>query len=98
DSSPALHPEKVRNLVTMVTPVDVRTPDNMLSHWVQGVDVDLFVDTMGNIPAALMNWVYLTLKPVRLLQQKYVNLVDILDKPVELENFLRMGRWIFDSP
>jgi polyhydroxyalkanoate synthase len=94
----ALHPEKVRNLVTMVTPVDFRTPDNMLSHWVQGVDVDLFVDTMGNIPAALMNWVYLTLKPVRLLQQKYVNLVDILDKPVELENFLRMERWIFDSP
>ena len=27
----ALHPEKVRNLVTMVTPVDFQTPDNMLS-------------------------------------------------------------------
>jgi polyhydroxyalkanoate synthase len=94
----AMHPEKVKNLVTMVTPVDFRTPDNMLSHWVQDVDVDLFVDTLGNIPAALMNWVYLTLKPVRLLQQKYVNLVDILDKPRELENFLRMERWIFDSP
>jgi len=25
-------------------------------------------------------------------------LVDILDKPAELENFLRMERWIFDSP
>jgi polyhydroxyalkanoate synthase len=60
--------------------------------------VDLFVDTLGNVPAALMNWVYLTLKPVRLLQQKYVNLVDILDNPRELENFLRMERWIFDSP
>ena len=94
----ALHADKVRNLVTMVTPVDYHTPDNMLSHWARDIDVDLFVDTLGNVPAALMNWVYLTLKPVRLLQQKYVNLVDILDNPRELENFLRMERWIFDSP
>ena len=31
----ALHPDKVKNLVTMVTPVDFHTPDNMLSHWVR---------------------------------------------------------------
>jgi polyhydroxyalkanoate synthase len=94
----ALHADKVKNLVTMVTPVDFHTPDNMLSHWVRDLDVDLFVDTMGNIPAALMNWVYLTLKPLRLTQQKYIGLIDILDNPAELENFLRMERWIFDSP
>ena len=94
----AMHPEKVKNLVTMVTPVDFRTPDNMLSHWVQSMDVDLFVDTLGNIPAELMNWVYLMLKPLRLNQQKYVSMVDILDNPAELKNFLRMERWIFDSP
>lgn len=94
----ALHPDKVKNLITMVTPVDFQTPDNMLSHWCRRVDVDLFVDTMGNIPAGLMNYVYLTLKPLRLNQQKYIGMVDILDNPVELENFLRMERWIFDSP
>ncbi|EIL99931.1 class III poly(R)-hydroxyalkanoic acid synthase subunit PhaC [Rhodanobacter thiooxydans] len=94
----ALHPDKVKNLITMVTPVDFHTPDNMLSHWCRRMDVDLFVDTMGNIPAGLMNYVYLTLKPLRLTQQKYIDMVDILDKPAELENFLRMERWIFDSP
>jgi polyhydroxyalkanoate synthase len=94
----ALHPDKVKNLITMVTPVDFHTPDNMLSHWCRRMDVDLFVDTMGNIPAGLMNYVYLTLKPLRLNQQKYIGMVDILDNPVELENFLRMERWIFDSP
>ncbi|PXV60764.1 polyhydroxyalkanoate synthase [Dyella jiangningensis] len=94
----ATHGEKVRNLITMVTPVDFQTPDNMLSSWSQQMNVDLFVDTMGNIPAELLNWVYLTLKPVRLNQQKYVGLVDILDNPKELQNFLRMERWIFDSP
>lgn len=94
----ALHADKVKNLVTMVTPVDFQTPDNMLSSWTRRLDIDQFVDAMGNIPAALMNHVYLSLKPVRLNQQKYVGLVDILDNPAELQNFLRMERWIFDSP
>jgi len=94
----SLYPDTVKNLITMVTPVDFKTPDNMLSHWVQEMDIDLFVDTLGNVPADLMNWCYLTLKPFRLLQQKYVGLTDILDNTAELENFLRMEKWIFDSP
>ncbi len=94
----ALNPEKVRNLITMVTPVDFQTPDNMLSNWTQGLDVDLFVDTLGNIPADLMNWSYLMLKPFRLNLQKYVGMVDILDDVKALEDFLRMEKWIFDSP
>ncbi|HEY0231516.1 MAG TPA: class III poly(R)-hydroxyalkanoic acid synthase subunit PhaC, partial [Dokdonella sp.] len=94
----AMHPEKVRNLITMVTPVDFHTPENMLSNWTRQLDVDLFVDTLGNVPADLMNLCYLMLKPVRLNQQKYIGLVDILDDKVEMENFMRMEKWIFDSP
>ena len=94
----SIYPDKVKNLITMVTPVDFHTPDNMLSNWTRKMDADLFVDTIGNVPADLMNWCYLTLKPMRLLQQKYVGMVDILDDKVELENFLRMEKWIFDSP
>ncbi len=94
----SIYPEKVEHLITMVTPVDFHTKDNMLSHWTRGMDVDLFVDTLGNVPADLMNWCYLTLKPVRLFQQKYIGMVDILDNKAELENFLRMEKWIFDSP
>lgn len=94
----ALHPRKVRNLVTMVTPVDFHTPDNMLANWVRRLDVDTFVDTLGNVPADLMNWTYLTLKPWRLFVQKYVGMVDILDNRQALEDFLRMEKWIFDSP
>ncbi len=94
----ALHPEKVRNLVTMVTPVDFQTPDNLLSTWVQHMDVDLMVDTMGNIPGELLNWTFLSLKPFSLTGQKYVNMVDVLDDPAKVKNFLRMEKWIFDSP
>ncbi|HVI26757.1 MAG TPA: class III poly(R)-hydroxyalkanoic acid synthase subunit PhaC [Xanthomonadaceae bacterium] len=94
----ALHPGKVRNLVTMVTPVDFHAGDNMLSSWTRELDVDLFVDTLGNVPADLMNWCYLMLKPFRLNLQKYVGLVDILDDRKAVEDFLRMEKWIFDSP
>lgn len=94
----SLFPESVRNLITMVTPIDFHTPDNMLSNWTRELDIDRMVDTLGNVPADWMNWCYLTLKPYRLLQQKYVGLIDILDDPAELQNFLRMEQWIFDSP
>ncbi|MBD7986742.1 class III poly(R)-hydroxyalkanoic acid synthase subunit PhaC [Luteimonas sp. Sa2BVA3] len=94
----ALNPDKVRNLITMVTPVDFHTPDNMLSNWTRGMDVDLFVDTLGNVPADLMNMCYLTLKPWRLFVQKYVGMADILDDKAAMEDFLRMEKWIFDSP
>lgn len=94
----ALHPDKVKNLITMVTPVDFHTPDNMLSKWIQNLDIDLFVDTLGNVPADMMNWCYLTLKPFRLNVQKYVGLTDILDDKNAIEDFLRMEKWIFDSP
>jgi polyhydroxyalkanoate synthase subunit PhaC len=94
----SLNPYKIKNLITMVTPVDFHTDDNMLSNWTRGLDIDLFVDTLGNVPADLMNLCYLTLKPWRLFVQKYVGMVDILDDKKAMEDFLRMEKWIFDSP
>ena len=94
----SMHQDKVRNLVTMVTPVDFQTPDNVLSKWAQHVDVDLAVDTMGNIPGEILNWTFLSLKPFSLTGQKYVNMVDLLDDEGKVKNFLRMEKWIFDSP
>ena len=94
----ALHPERVKNLVAMVTPVDFRTPENLLSKWAQDMDVDAVVDSGGNVSGEMLNVAYVSLMPFRLMQQKYVGMTDILDNPAELENFLRMEKWIFDSP
>ncbi len=94
----SMHPDKVANLVTMVTPVDFQTPDNMLSNWVRHVDADLVVDTLGNVPGEMLNWTFLNLKPYRLMGQKYLDMVDILDNPDQVANFMRMEKWIFDSP
>lgn len=94
----ALHPDKIHNLITMVTPVDFKTPDNLLSHWANKLDVDLLVDTLGNIPGELLNWTFLSLKPFRLTTKKYLDMIDHLNEPEIVKNFLRMEKWIFDSP
>lgn len=94
----SLHTDKVKNLVTMVTPVDFQTPDNMLSHWIQQIDVDQLVDTLGNIPGEILNWTFLNLKPYQLMGQKYLGLVDMMSDATNLKNFMRMEKWIFDSP
>lgn len=94
----ALNPEKVSNLVTMVTPVDFYTDDNVLARWFRHVDVNLLVDTMGNVPGTMLNSIFLSLKPFKLGVEKYLDFIDIIDQKDKLENFMRMEKWIFDSP
>jgi polyhydroxyalkanoate synthase subunit PhaC len=94
----ALYPQRLRNLVTMVTPVDFHTPENLLTKWGRHVDVDALVATTGNVPGELLNAIFVALMPFRLASQKYVDILDQAGKPQALENFLRMEKWIFDSP
>ncbi len=94
----ALHPGRVRNLVTMVTPVDFHTDDNLLAKWARKLDVDRLVDALGNVPGELLNAAFVALMPLRLTAGKYAGLADIAGDRGALENFLRMERWIADSP
>jgi len=94
----ALYPEKVRNLITMVTPIDFDTDDGLLNIWCRYMDMDLMVDTLGNIPGDFMNLGFLMLKPFQLMIDKYIGLVDSAEDPASVRNFLRMEKWINDSP
>jgi polyhydroxyalkanoate synthase len=94
----ALHPARIRNLVTMVTPVDFQTADNLLSKWVQKVDVERMVEVQGNVPGHLLNAAFVSLMPLRQGVHKYFAIADLADDPDALANFLRMERWIHDSP
>ena len=94
----ALQPAQVRRLITMVTPVDFHTPDNALGNLLSNVDVELLTQVLGNIPGPLLTRAFLALKPYSLASKKYLDaaLGDISDE--RLEAFLRMERWIHDTP
>ena len=94
----AMNPEKVKNLVTMVTPVDFHTPDNLLSKWIRDVDIDLLVDTLGNVPGEFLNWIFVSLKPARQIGGKLFDILDLLDDEERLGTYFRMEKWINDSP
>ncbi|NIN35239.1 MAG: class III poly(R)-hydroxyalkanoic acid synthase subunit PhaC [Gammaproteobacteria bacterium] len=94
----SLHPDKVKNLITTVTPVDFQTKNDLLSRMVRHIDIDMVVDTIGNVPGELLNYTYLSLKPFRLMGQKYMDLVNLLQDKEQARNFMRMEKWIFDSP
>jgi len=94
----ALHPEKVQNLVTTVTPTHFDTDQGLLHIWMRDMDMDQIVDTYGNIPGDIMNLAFLLLNPARLMIDKYVGFLEKMDNKKFVENFVRMEKWIFDSP
>lgn len=94
----AANPEKVATLITMVTPVDFQTPDNLLTKWAMHADVGQAVSALGNMSGDMLNVAYVALKPFRLGFQKYLALLDGGDDAAAVRSFLRMEQWIFDSP
>lgn len=94
----ALHPQKVKNLVTTVTPTNFDTDKGLLHIWMKNIDADALIDAQGNLSADLMNFGFLMLNPARLMIDKYLGFMQNMDKKKFLENFIRMEKWIFDSP
>jgi polyhydroxyalkanoate synthase len=105
----ALHPEKVKNLVTLVAPVDFDTDKGLLHVWAKSLDADKIVDYYGIVPGDFLNVGFLLTDPFRTVIDKYVGLFERLECDPDNEacntrneetvkNFLRMEKWIFDSP
>lgn len=94
----ALHPEKVHGLVTLVAPFDFSTNDGLLFNWSKTMDVDALVDAYGVVPGNILNDGFLMLMPFNLNIKKYVDMLEVMEDKEKLLNFLRMEKWIFDSP
>jgi len=100
----AIYPEKVKNLIVMVTPIDFHVSNSLLNMQggctlgAEALDIDLMVEASGNISGDYLNSEFLMLKPWQLGFQKYIDFLEIVDSKDKLLNFLRMEKWIFDSP
>lgn len=94
----SLHQDKVKNLVTLVTPIDFRTKEGLLFQWSRNIDVDTLVDAYdGLVPGEFLNFGFDMLKPMGKIK-KFQGLINNLDDKAKMENFLRMEKWINDSP
>jgi len=93
----ALHPEKVKNLITLATPTDFDVEDATLFLWAKQLDADKIVAVHGNLPGDLANILYLLAVPVDTVN-KYIQFFKGIDNPKFVSTFLRMEKWIFDSP
>ena len=94
----SIYPKKVKNLVTMVTPVDFHTKENLLSHLARKIDVDKTIDALGNIKGEILNSNFASMMPITLNFYKYFKSLDSLQDEQSAEFFFRMEKWINDSP
>ena len=94
----ALHPEKIKNLVTTVTPTNFDTDKGLLHIWMKNSAAQQMGTAYGNMPGDIMNLGFLLLNPARLMIDKYVGFLENMDNKNFVENFVRMEKWIFDSP
>ncbi|MEJ8853981.1 class III poly(R)-hydroxyalkanoic acid synthase subunit PhaC [Variovorax robiniae] len=105
----ALFPEKIKNLVITVTPLDFHgdkdlPPEpgsgymNLWARAVQPEDIDLMVETTGVAPGASVGLSFLMMSPVLNMTKYTTELVDILDDEDKMLGFLHMERWIADRP
>lgn len=95
----ALHQEKIKNLVTLVVPIDFSANDGLLFRWSRFMNIDSLIDAYdGVVPGDVMNVAYLILKPLTLTLDKYVGMTDKWADKDYLTNFIRMEKWTFDSP
>lgn len=93
-----LHQEKVRNLVTIAPIIDTENDGTVLANFARHLDVDKVIDTCGNFPREYLYACFSMLKPFKQGVNKYINLVENIDNAKFVQNFLRIEKWLYDTP
>lgn len=94
----ALNPSQIKNLITVVTPVDFHTEADNLSKMIRKIDIDLITKKIGNMPGVWLSYFFLTYKPYRLLLKKYLPAFKKWHDTEFAQQFLSIERWIFNMP
>jgi polyhydroxyalkanoate synthase subunit PhaC len=93
----AVHPEKVKNLVTVATPGDFDLDNSLLAIWTKTMKEDHLLDTFGNLPGILLNAAFILRNPIE-YGHKYFH---FFEQPRSLESvaeFFATETWLNDSP
>jgi polyhydroxyalkanoate synthase len=94
----SLHGEKVKNLYVTAPVIDVEKDTTVLGNLSKHIDADLLVDNFGNIPPEFMYLCYNILKPFKQGVRKYIDFANKTYDKDFVENFLRVEKWLYDTP
>jgi polyhydroxyalkanoate synthase subunit PhaC len=94
----SLHQEKVRNLVTIAPIIDTENDKTVLANFARYLEVKAITDILGNFPREYLYGCFSMLKPFKQGANKYLNLVENIDNAKFVQNFLRMEKWLYDTP
>ncbi|MGD0289188.1 MAG: alpha/beta fold hydrolase [Candidatus Binataceae bacterium] len=93
----ALHPENVKNLVTLAIPFDMGVRELSIYHLMDRVDdsaTEMITKIYGNCPAWMVNMGFTAMSPVHHAIDKYVGLYRNADRDGYAEMFELFERWM----
>ncbi|MDX1595957.1 MAG: class III poly(R)-hydroxyalkanoic acid synthase subunit PhaC [Nitrosopumilaceae archaeon] len=94
----SLHPENIRNFIATAPVIDGWRDTTVISNLAKHVDVDKMTKTIGNMPPEFMYYCFSVLKPFEQGIEKYVNFFKNIDNTKFVDNFLRVEKWLSDTP
>jgi len=94
----SLHPDSVKNYIATAPVIDGWRDTTVISNLAKHMDVDKMVEIIGNMPPEFMYYCFSVLKPFEQGIEKYVNFFRNIDNKRFVDNFLRVEKWLGDTP
>ena len=94
----SLHQEKIQNLVTIAPVIDTSKDTTVIANISKQMDIDKLVSYIGYLPPEKLYECYSILKPFKQGVNKYFNLIENIDNESFVQNFLRIEKWLYDTP
>ncbi|MDW3678112.1 MAG: class III poly(R)-hydroxyalkanoic acid synthase subunit PhaC [Nitrososphaeraceae archaeon] len=94
----SLHQEKIQNLVTIAPVIDTSKDTTVIANISKQMDIDKLVSYIGYLPPEKLYECYSILKPFKQGVNKYFNLIENIDNETFVQNFLRIEKWLYDTP
>ncbi|MDQ6723690.1 MAG: class III poly(R)-hydroxyalkanoic acid synthase subunit PhaC [Thermoproteota archaeon] len=94
----SLYQKNIKNLITIAPIVDADKDKSVIRNMSKFMDIDKVLFQYGNYPYELLYVVFASLKPFKQGVNKYLNLFKNLEDENFVQNFLRIEKWIYDTP
>ena len=93
----SIHPEKVRRLVTAVTPVDFHAGESVLFKWARKIDFPKLEETPVNIPGEWITLFFQSLRPYDDMMRS-IRLIQGQESLESLNLAALIDQWVFECP